>query len=322
MSNHIGNLKKFVRRGLNVISARTVILLYHRVASLDRDPWGLAVQPDYFAEQLEVLRGIGVVRLNEAGPSAVSPLARGCSVAITFDDGYSDNYTQALPLLEKFEIPATFFVTTGYIGKPIPFWWDELQSIMLDAKISGKIRLQVGEKSIPLTPDTEERRIEVLRHIHPLIQHLDVPERQEAIESLRQATGSVQIAPPGSFAMTEEQLCKMGASPFAEIGAHTVTHPKLAALSPKRQFEEIEDSRNHLENLIGKEVTSFSYPYGASIDFTKKTEHLVIASGFQRACTTEAVVFRGRHNGFSIPRLTVPNANGELFSRWLWSYLQ
>ena len=305
-----------------MVSARTVILLYHRIADLDQDPWGLAVKPEYFAEQLQVLREIGVISLRDVESTNVRPFSRGCSIAITFDDGYADNYTNALPLLERFEVPATFFVTTGYVGKSMPFWWDELQAIMLGAQFPEKVRVQLGEHSLTINPGSGEDAVESLRRVHPLLQQLDAAEQRQALDNLRAATRSTCVNSPAGFAMTEEQVLKMSGSPFAEVGAHTVTHPKLAVLSPSRQFEEIEESKNYLTALSGKKITSFSFPYGAPLHFTESTRRLVIASGFQRACTTEGAVFRGRHGQFGIPRLTVPNVNGEQFSRWLWSYLR
>lgn len=263
------SLKEIVRRGLNIVSIRTAILLYHRVADLEQDPWGLAVRPENFAEHLQVLRNIGVIRLRTVEPSAVKPFGSGCSVAITFDDGYADNYTQALPLLERFETPATFFIATGPLRKRIPFWWDELQSLLLDANLPEEVCVKVGGQQVAFAPKREERPIEVLWRVHSLIQQLDLPERREALDKLREAVCLKQVQPFSGFPMTEEQLQKMSASPFIEIGAHTVTHPKLSALSPKRQFEEIEGSRTYLEALLGKQITSFAYPYGASEHFTK-----------------------------------------------------
>lgn len=292
--------------------------MYHRIAKLDQDPWGLAVRPEYFAEQLQVLKRIGVISLRDVCPSSVRPFSPGNSVVITFDDGYVDNYTAAFPLLEKFEVPATFFVTTGYLGRPVPFWWDELQSIILCRKALEELRVQLGSQDVALLPGS----IESLRRIHPLVQQMEAQDQRQALDALRAVTRATCTLSSANFPMTEEQALKMSASPFAEIGAHTVTHPKLSALSPTRQLEEIESSRRYLIDLLGKAVTSFSYPYGASVHFTKYTENLVRASGFQRACTTEGAVFRAQHGIFGIPRLAVPDVNGEEFSRWLWSYLR
>jgi peptidoglycan/xylan/chitin deacetylase (PgdA/CDA1 family) len=314
--------KQIAARGLNLISARTVVLLYHRIADLEQDPWGLAVQPKNFAEQLEVIRETGVTRLSDAEPSALRPIAPKCSVAVTFDDGYSDNYHFALPLLEKFEVPATFFITTGYIGKSVPFWWDELQSVMLGGRLADRVCVQLGRESITLAPAREERPADALQRVHPIVQELDAAERGEAIETLRRAVHFDGVADTSNFAMTEDELRKMAGNSLVEIGAHTQTHPKLSALPPERQFEEIDGSKKYLEEVLGMPITSFSYPFGAAGHFTETTEQIVVAAGFQRACTTEPVIFRQRHSAFCIPRLYVPNIDGERFSRWLWSYLR
>jgi len=316
------SVRQILGRGVNAISARTIVLLYHRIADLEQDPWGLAVQPKNFAEQLQVIRETGVTRLSDAEPSALRPLAPKCSVAVTFDDGYSDNYHFALPLLEKFEVPATFFITTGYIGKSVPFWWDELQSVMLGGKLAERVCVHLGGESIRLAPACEERPVDALQRVHPVVQELDTAERGEAIETLRRAVRFDGIADASNFAMTEDELRKMSGNSLVEIGAHTLTHPKLSVLPPERQFEEIDGSKKYLEEVLGNQIASFSYPFGAAGHFTETTEQIVMAAGFQRACTTESVIFRERHSAFRIPRLYVPNIDGERFSRWLWSYLR
>jgi peptidoglycan/xylan/chitin deacetylase (PgdA/CDA1 family) len=315
-------VRPIVGRGLSLISARTVVLLYHRIADLEPDPWGLAVQPKNFAEQLQVIRKTGVISLSGAEPSALRPLSPRRSVALTFDDGYSDNYRYALPLLEKFEVPATFFITAGYIGKSVPFWWDELQSVMLGANLTERMCVQLGGESITLAPTSEERPVEALQRVHSIVQELDAAERRETIHTLRRAVRFHDAGDAGNFAMTEGELQKMASNPLVEIGAHTLTHPKLAALPAERQYEEIGGSKKYLEGLLGTKITSFSYPFGAAGHFTETTEQIVVASGFQRACTTEPVIFRQRHSPFRIPRLYVPDIDGERFSRWLWSYLR
>jgi hypothetical protein len=101
---------------------RPIVLMYHRVADIVVDPWNLAVGPERFAEQIAVLaRRREIVPLERIGERpAGKPLA-----AITFDDGYVDVLTHALPVLESHGAPATVFVTTGQMGSPREFWWDE-----------------------------------------------------------------------------------------------------------------------------------------------------------------------------------------------------
>ena len=87
-----------------------------------------------------------------------------------------------------------------------------------------------------------------------------------------------------------------------EIGAHTVTHPVLASLSNNLQKDEIRNSKEHLENISGCPVMSFSYPYGSKSDYSSETVKLVRNAGFSCACSNYAdVVWCGTDN-FQLPR--------------------
>src|SRR5262245_33350534 len=107
---------------------RALILLYHRVAHGGADPWSMCVTPERFSEQMEALRMTAhpctlaeLVRAHQAGRLPDS------AVAVTFDDGYLDNLTNAKPILARCDIPATVFVCSGSIGRKEEFWWDELE---------------------------------------------------------------------------------------------------------------------------------------------------------------------------------------------------
>lgn len=108
-----------------------VILVYHLVADLDRDPFRIAVSPDVFDAQMEVIA-------TRYRPQMLAELSNGLatgalpprSVAVTFDDGYANNLTAALPILEAWSVPATVFVSTGYVGGSREFWWDELERLI------------------------------------------------------------------------------------------------------------------------------------------------------------------------------------------------
>jgi peptidoglycan/xylan/chitin deacetylase (PgdA/CDA1 family) len=108
-----------------------VVLMYHRVADVRLDAYGLAVSTARFAEHVELLTRLGcVVPLAEVTRPGATRLA------VTFDDGYADNATAAAPLLQAAGLPATYFITTGRLGGR-RFWWDRLAFAFL------------GEHSLP-----------------------------------------------------------------------------------------------------------------------------------------------------------------------------
>ena len=112
------------------------VLLYHRVIVTSSDPWGLNVSPRHFAEHLEVLRAQWQpIPLNDLVRNMSHGLLSDLQVAVTFDDGYADNLYEVVPALERFDVQATFFVTSGRSSPNREFWWDQL----------GRVLLQPGE---------------------------------------------------------------------------------------------------------------------------------------------------------------------------------
>ena len=101
--------------------------MYHRVTTLQNDPHLLAVSSKNFAAHLEVIRHYGFpISLSGLVTCLKDGRIPNRAVVITFDDGYTDNLYEAKPELERYESPATVFVTAGQIGSPLEFWWDEL----------------------------------------------------------------------------------------------------------------------------------------------------------------------------------------------------
>jgi peptidoglycan/xylan/chitin deacetylase (PgdA/CDA1 family) len=120
--------------------------MYHRIGDPGCDPWGLGVRAERFAEHLKVLR-------REARPMCLRRLTkelgegtlRAGAVAVTFDDGYANNLHQAKPLVERHEVPAIVFVTSGMVGRDREFWWDELEAILLAPRdLPQVLRLEVA----------------------------------------------------------------------------------------------------------------------------------------------------------------------------------
>jgi peptidoglycan/xylan/chitin deacetylase (PgdA/CDA1 family) len=118
--------------------------------------------------------------------------------------------------------------------------------------------------------------------------------------------------------LTGEEIRSLAASPIIEIGAHTVSHPILPALSHAEQRREVEQGRRVLEDLTGTSVTSFSYPHGVH---SPATLSIVAEAGFTVACCSTPDVVRRTSEPLALPRLWVADQAGEAFARWLDRWL-
>lgn len=307
-----------------------VILLYHRIATCQSDPWELAVTPDRFAEQLAVLRDTREILaistfldLLEAGHLPAN------AAAVTFDDGYVDNLKAAKPLLQRAGVPAAVFIATGYIGKGKEFWWDELARLMLqcDAAVDCAIsiagtyhRLELSTSladDMPETPwknwrhprtEREQAYIDMWRLLKPLAG----VEREKALSMLQAALASGP-ADPDDLPMTAEEIRELTSGGLIEIGAHSETHPILTGLPREERTREIERSRTHCEQLLGRPIEGFAYPHGA---YDEKTRANVREAGFRFACSTRTrPVDVDRFDPFALPRLKVKDWDASTFER-------
>jgi peptidoglycan/xylan/chitin deacetylase (PgdA/CDA1 family) len=307
----------------------TPVLLYHRVAELESDPQLFAVRPSRFSEHLAILReryeplGLGELLLRIRKGTLPS---RG--VVITFDDGYEDNLLVAKPLLEAKEVPATVFVTSGYVGSGREFWWDELERRLLQpGKVAPVMKIELGAETLSwelgenafygedqyernrswnvLQEDDPSSRHVIYRSLFKRLRRAIASDRESALAQLRAQSHLDEAARASHRPLTVEGLRRLADSDLLEIGSHTVTHPVLSALPPQLQRCEIADSRRNLEQLIQRPVRTFSYPFGSPGDIAPETASAVREAGFVCACMN--ITGRVTHSTdvFRIPRILV-----------------
>ena len=281
------------------LRSRAIILMYHRIASIEHDPWSLCVSAQHFAEHLDVLRKYRTARLDQLQTGRWA-MGRGLSIAITFDDGYADNFYTALPLLKRYGTPATFFIATGYIDSPEEFWWDELERI-------------VYAQSVPADGSRDELHLSLYRTLQPLSHEA----RQDRLKQMRREASQASVARPSHRILTSGELAALAAQELVEIGSHTVTHPLLSALPPKEQLAELALSKQHLEAVLGREISSVSYPYGGTGHYSPSTVRAASQCGFKRACTTNPRCVRASDSPLEWGRIQVPSVNGERFEKFL-----
>ena len=223
----------------------TLILCYHRVAEGVEDPFHLCVRPDNFAAHLEEIS-----RAREPSTLAdVSVPSRRPRVVVTFDDGYRDNLTNALPIAESKGVPITVFVTSGILGNHSGFWWDRLGTLLrsrpphvreIDLPVGGRnIRLPLGSSGIRADLDS------VRRHLLPL----RVTEIERALDAVSEQWQVGSAPPPDAGTLTLEDLLQLAASDTATIGAHTVDHVRLRDRPAREQQDTISGSKRELEHV-------------------------------------------------------------------------
>lgn len=308
--------------------------MYHRVAEPERDPWDMCVSPANFGEHLQVLQRHNCVPLEQLQAVKGVPTR----IAVTFDDGYSDNLYAALPALEHFGIPATFFITTGDIGNGREFWWDELEQLILGDPGPSQIAipvgdsvyrwdLQTGEAIGPSDepdrwwPAGDNARLRVFRSVYHVLQSMQDNDRSTALQIIAEACARAPQRRQSHRRLNWEELVQLSRHNLAEIGAHTVTHPKLSARSRDRQRFEISQSKADLEKRLGRAVTSFAYPFGAAHHINQTTLELAQQAGFLRACTTHEAAVYQNDDHFRLPRIPVSDISGADFEKLLTSAL-
>lgn len=309
--------RRLLRR---VLPPRTgaVILGYHRIAdpetAVGGDLRAMCVSPAAFREQMRTLREVG-------HPVALSVLLRALNagrpvrgmIVVTFDDAYEDVLTIALPELERLQIPATVFFVAGQAARP--FWWDRLAPLLAEADTSLPFRIEAGGSQFAWMGVGSFQELWV--RLHRVIRVLDDSERERVLERLAdvwRVAPSVDLPHP----LDDEQARTLLQSGCIEAGAHSVSHPPLAEVPPRRAEEEIVRSREMLRDALGREIDAFSYPHGSGNDLT---DRLVKRAGFTSACQSFEDSVQPSSDPFGLPRVWVRDHSGRAFRRQVARYV-
>lgn len=282
-----------------------VVLMYHRVAAVEDDVYGLAVHPERFAEHVDYLVGRGCV----VPLSGILDAGRATKIAITFDDGYADNATTAAPMLAAAGLPATYFITTGRLGGR-RFWWDQLAAALLgEHPLPDGVDLAVGGRELWLALHTPSARRTALHFIHRRLRPLPPDEVQATINVLLERLGAPE--PHEGLSMSVDQLRVMAELPLVDIGAHTRTHLQLAGQRAALQRDEIIGSVSDVSALLTRPVTAFAYPFGSANAIGPLAPRLVQEAGCSMAFSTHAATVENRSRRYMLPRLNIRDCNAH-----------
>jgi len=253
---------------------------------------------DVFSWQMELIsRFFNPLSLSDALESLHLGRLPPRAVCVTFDDGYADNATIALPVLKIWNIPATVFVSSGYINGG-RMWNDTVIECM--RRFSGRIldlsELGLGKYQIY----TDQDRLTVAEGLLGKIKYLSLAKRQEVLDFIEICVPSL----PHDLMLSSQQILNL-ANDGIEIGGHTKNHPILATLSVDQARQEIESNRSDLTSITSRPVRYFAYPNGIpGKDYQREHRNLVEGIGFDAALSTVRGVSNELSDKFQLPRFT------------------
>lgn len=275
-----------------------LVVLVHGVSARDdfegtENYCGKHVPVRYFRAWLEWLRTrFDIVPLAEVERLVVEharPTRPVCS--ITFDDGYRNNFTNAFPVLREMGLPATLFVTTGFVDHREPLWVDRLEYAL--NRGAGSIAEKIAEDM----------------KIRSQLKTLTITEREVVLGEIVART-SADLRPVldqhDDYApLSWDQIREMSRAGIA-IGAHTVTHPILSRETKDVQQREIVESAERIRALVG-ECRHFAYPDGQPGTRSAETIAALRIAGFTAAWTTEMRRVRpmGEQDAYALPRIAL-----------------
>lgn len=258
------------------------VLLYHRV-NPDNDPFFPAVsvkafdaQMRFLAENYQVLSLGEIIERIRQG-RGISPQ----TIAVTFDDGYRDNYLHAHPILRKYNLPATLFAATSYIGTEELMWNDRV-ALAMKLTAQQSITLPGAADSMSLRTATEKLR--ALEQILERLKTLPETEKQREVDEI---SGRLY----NKAAKVTSQMLSWGelrnlANDGWEVGSHTANHVILTRMPLSEARREIASSSTILQHELDRPVRLFAYPNGKSGDYDSSIKKLLSEAGYVGAVTT------------------------------------
>lgn len=277
-----------------------VVFMFHSIhpdAADDFGPWRYAVTPDRFAQQVgeisdsyDVQPFSDIVAACQRGDLPTEPTA-----AITFDDGFRDNLTEALPVLERYEAPATVFVAGKHLDGPAPYEY------RLAAKLTtgSSVAVTVGGTRIERTLRADGDRREAYEAIRRELKFERSEVREDALERVRGDATDVPAM------LTAAELQELAGSPLVEIGAHGYEHVPMTTFDEAALARDVRRSRSALESHLDGSLALFSYPYG---DYDDTVVEVIKGADFEAAVTT--VPRRIPSNRLVDVRFRIPRLDG------------
>jgi peptidoglycan/xylan/chitin deacetylase (PgdA/CDA1 family) len=294
-----------------------VIIMIHGVMDEQDNPSWVPLRPQLSRKKLdEYLRILSkrynFVSLDDAvdmlqGRRPVQPY----SLVLTFDDGYRNNLTHALPILRRYNATATFFIPTGFLDKPRAFWFDRLDYALQHADVNGR-EVKIGSFTMTLDSSSREALQESYKRLRRTAKDLEMSDLEflremeqlstQLEEESGQALTDIHKEDDWSAIMTWEQIEKE-ANDNISFGSHTVDHIRLGLVDEKITCEQLDQSKRDIETHTGKQCHSICFPNGS---FTDETIVLAEKKNYLCGITTKEGLNRIGDNVMTLRRIALP----------------
>jgi peptidoglycan/xylan/chitin deacetylase (PgdA/CDA1 family) len=267
--------------------SRAVVLTYHGVldgsAEYDYLNHNFIAAESFDAQMRYICRHYRPIALRElvaAYRDGRTPPAG--SVAVTFDDGFANNFTVAYPILQRHSVPFTVFVTTGLLDTPGAMLWTERAKRSLFLYPESSVSLQLGGAPLTLDLSSRSARADASKAVLNRLKRMPPAERNQALDDLERVCGArpVQEHERERYDFLTWAQAREMASAGVEIGSHTVNHPILTTLDAGTLRDELAGSKRRVETELGQECRSFAYPNGSPADFGSREKAVLRECGY------------------------------------------
>ena len=278
------------------------ILMYHRILPDEKIKedldLGLAISCSHFENQIKILKSkYKIYSMDEF----IDNLKKGKSkfmLTITFDDGYKDNLLYALPILEKFEVPALIYITTNFLELNVNLWWHELMETIQNR---SAINFNYERQNFDFILKNQKQKFSAYNNLRKIFLKLKIDKQIELLEKI---TGTKKRKNYSKICLNKKEVKILDNHTLITIGSHTHNHLNLKILSNEEIQYEINKSLEILEDLLNHKIKHFCYPYGGKTHASTREYNIIEKLNLSSAVTSRIYPIK-YYNPFSLPRIYV-----------------
>ena len=286
-----------------------VILFYHRFTSGKMASYHLPhLERGEFEKQMKhIKRWYEVVTMDKLAEEINNgKKLRAPNIAITIDDGYHNNYTLAFPILRKLQLPATIYLTTGFINTNRAPWVDELLDMLLETKVKTLCLPEILSNEILdiSTPVLKRAAVKKLFHVLLRLEHDQRIRLLQRLSEILKADSNFENNGKRKM-LTWDEIAEMSQHNIS-FGAHTVTHSTLSTMELNEAKAEIYNSKHEIEKKVGVQVNHFAIPNGKKEDFNDELKQYCREIGLKTSASTEPGVVYSLSDPYFLNRILPP----------------